>query len=138
MPRLNTSFYLDEDVVHVAKALLGKLLVTCFNGERTSGVITETEAYHQDERACHAYNGRRTRRTDVLFETGGYSYVYLCYGIHNLFNVTTGRRGEASAVLIRAFEPVEGLEVMLRRRGFKSSNTRNPMRATYCTFTTGC
>ena len=124
MSRLSAAFYLNEDVVQIARALIGKLLVTNFDGERTTGVITETEAYHQNEKACHAYNGRHTTRTDILFEHGGYAYVYLCYGIHNLFNVTTGSNGEASAVLIRAFEPVEGLDIMLKRRGFRSKNTR--------------
>lgn len=97
--------------------MIGQLLVTQFNGLRTTGMITETEAYHQNEKACHAYNGRFTKRTSILFEPGGLSYIYLCYGIHSLFNVTTGKQGEAAAVLIRAFEPVHGIEKMMERRG---------------------
>ena len=116
MSRLPESFYHCDDVVEVARALVGKKLVTSFEGNTTSGIITETEAYHQSERACHAYNGRYTQRTKILFEQGGTAYVYLCYGIHCLLNVTTGAQGEAAAVLIRAIQPLDGLSYMLERR----------------------
>lgn len=116
---LPPDFFLRPDVVQVARDLLGQVLVTCFNGQRTAGIITETEAYRApDDRACHAWGNRLTPRTRVMFESGGRAYIYLCYGIHHMFNVVTGPAGVAQAVLIRAVEPVEGLEWMLQRRGF--------------------
>lgn len=124
-------FYLRSDVVTVAKELLGKVLVTEFNGERTSGRIVETEAYAGEiDRASHASKGK-TRRTEVMFRSGGIAYVYLCYGIHQMFNIVTAGEGMAHAVLIRAVEPVEGKEVMLRRTGktkWDESTTRGPGR----------
>lgn len=124
MSRLPRSFYQSSDVVKIARALLGKKLVTRINGQVTSGIITETEAYHESEKACHAYNGRKTPRTEVLFESGGMSYVYLCYGIHNLFNVVTGQKGEAAAVLVRAIAPSEGMSAMLDRRSMDRLESR--------------
>jgi DNA-3-methyladenine glycosylase len=117
-PRLERSFYLHEDVVAQAEALLGKILVTTLDGIRTAGIIIETEAYRApDDKACHAYNNRRTARTEVMFRKGGHAYIYLCYGIHHLFNVVTGPTDAAQAVLIRALWPLEPLSVMLERRG---------------------
>jgi DNA-3-methyladenine glycosylase len=114
---LPVDFFADSDVVAVSQRLLGKYLVTHFDGHRTVGKIVETEAYRAlDDKACHAYGNRRTPRTEVMFATGGVAYVYLCYGIHHLFNIVTGKEGEANAVLVRGLEPVEGLEVMLERR----------------------
>lgn len=115
--KLPLDFYLRPDVLEVARDLLGKVLVTAFDGQRTAGRITEVEAYRApDDRACHAWNNRRTPRTQVMFEEGGRAYIYLCYGIHHLFNVVTGPEGMAHAVLIRAIEPLEGTELMLERR----------------------
>jgi len=115
--RLPLDFYTRTDVVQIARELLGKVLVTEFNGQRTSGRITETEAYRApDDRACHAFGNRRTARTEVMFQEGGRVYIYLCYGIHHLFNVVTGPENSAHAVLIRAIEPLEGYETMLARR----------------------
>ena len=120
---LSSSFYTRTDVVQIARELLGKVLVTTFDGRRTAGMITETEAYRApDDRACHAYNDRRTARTEVMFAEGGHAYVYLCYGIHHLFNVVTATRDTAHAVLIRAVEPLEGIEWMLERRNMKIPN----------------
>jgi DNA-3-methyladenine glycosylase len=116
--RLEKSFYIREDVVSLSQELLGKYLVTQFEGAQTVGKIVETEAYRApDDKASHAYGNRRTARTEVMFAEGGVAYVYLCYGIHHLFNVVTGPEGTAHAVLIRAIEPVEQTAVMLRRRG---------------------
>jgi DNA-3-methyladenine glycosylase len=116
-PLLPKSFYQRKDVVLVARELLGKVLVTNIDGVFTSGIIVETEAYHGlNDRACHAYNGRRTPRTEVMYKAGGLAYVYLCYGIHSLFNIVTNEEGLADAVLVRAIEPLEGLEHMLTRR----------------------
>ncbi|MFN4255607.1 MAG: DNA-3-methyladenine glycosylase [Saprospiraceae bacterium] len=117
MAKLPPDFFLRTDVVQIARDLLGKVLVTEFDGLRTTGRITETEAYRApDDRACHAYGNRRTPRTEVMFAEGGCAYIYLCYGVHHLFNVVTAPEGMAHAVLIRGVEPIEGLEVMLERR----------------------
>lgn len=115
--KLEPAFYHRNNVVTIARSLLGKLLVTHKNNDKTSGIIVETEAYSWKERGCHAYGGKRTARNEVMFEPGGKAYVYLCYGMHNLFNVVTNREGIADAVLVRAVEPLEGEEVMINRRG---------------------
>jgi DNA-3-methyladenine glycosylase len=115
--KLPDSFYRDKDVVHIARSLLGKVLVTSFDGVLTSGIITETEAYGgATDRASHAYANRRTTRTEVMYANGGVAYVYLCYGIHHLFNVVTNVTDIPHAVLIRAIQPLEGIETMLARR----------------------
>ena len=118
MPRLTAPFYLNLDVEQVASNLLGKYLITNFYGQLTAGKIVETEAYRApDDRACHAFGNRRTARTKVMFLEGGRAYVYLCYGIHHLFNVVTGPEGMAHAVLVRAVQPADNVEAMLARRG---------------------
>lgn len=115
---LSQSFYRRDDVVNISRELLGKVLCTQFEGTiQTAGIITETEAYRgRDDKACHAH-GKRTDRTEVMYHAGGKAYVYLCYGIHHLFNIVTNTEGIADAILIRAIQPVEGLELMLERRG---------------------
>jgi DNA-3-methyladenine glycosylase len=118
MDKLDISFYQQEDVVKIAKQLLGKRLVTQLDGVRTSGIITETEAYAGAvDKASHAWNNRRTKRTEVMYMPGGLAYVYLCYGIHYLFNVITGLADVPHAVLIRAIEPVDGIDMMKARYG---------------------
>ena len=113
---LPESFYTRKNVVKIARELLGKVLVTDF-GVRTSGIIVETEAYEGiNDMASHAYGGKRTVRTEVMYMHGGTSYVFLCYGIHNLFNVVTNLQNTPHAILIRAIEPLEGIDVMLKRR----------------------
>lgn len=119
MKKLPLSFYLREDVVAIAKELLGKVLVTVWDGEITSGRIVETEAYAGElDRASHASKGR-TERTEVMFGSGGHAYVYLCYGIHQMFNIVTAKEGVPHAILIRAVEPIEGRDLMLQRTGKK-------------------
>ncbi|MBC7885371.1 MAG: DNA-3-methyladenine glycosylase [Saprospiraceae bacterium] len=114
-------FYLSEDVTSLAQQLLGKFLVTNINGRYTDGMIVETEAYRApDDRGCHAFNNRYTERTKTMFEPGGVAYVYICYGMHPMFNVVTGSKGEAHAILIRAIEPVSGLDIMIERRKLNS------------------
>lgn len=115
--KLPAEFYQRKDVVRIAKELLGKVLYTNVNDMLTAGIIVETEAYSWKERGCHAYNARKTQRNAVMFESGGHAYVYLCYGMHHLFNVVTNVQGTADAVLIRALEPLEGTSEMLLRRG---------------------
>jgi DNA-3-methyladenine glycosylase len=116
--KLGAAFYRREDVVQVGRDLLGKVLCTAIAGNITRAIITETEAYAGvEDRASHAFGGRRTRRTEPMYSAGGVAYVYLCYGIHHLFNVVTGNRDAPNAVLVRAGKPLEGLPIMLRRRG---------------------
>jgi DNA-3-methyladenine glycosylase len=116
MQKLDKAFYEREDVVKIAKQLIGKVLVTNFDGAITSGRIVETEAYNGIvDKASHAYNNRRTKRTEIMFGEGGNAYVYLCYGIHHLFNVVTNVKDVPHAVLIRAIEPLEGIDLMLER-----------------------
>jgi DNA-3-methyladenine glycosylase len=118
--KLDLTFYQSDDVVMLAKMLLGKLLVTHFDGELTSGIIVETEAYRGAiDKASHAYGNRRTGRTEVMFGSGGSAYVYLCYGIHHLFNVVSGTMDLPHAILVRAIEPFEGKDIMQRRTGKK-------------------
>jgi DNA-3-methyladenine glycosylase len=115
--KLPFSYYLNPDVIFLAKDLLGKVLFTEREGEVTAGIIVETEAYFGiQDKASHAYGGRRTTRTETMYNQGGVSYVYLCYGIHHLFNVVTSVEGEPHAVLIRAVEPLVGREIMELRR----------------------
>lgn len=117
MAKLPFSFYQYEDVNALAVRLLGKQLFTLVDGELTGGTIVETEAYKGViDKASHAYGGRFTPRTKVMYNSGGLSYVYLCYGIHHLFNVVTAPQGTPHAVLIRGLEPLTGIDVMLRRR----------------------
>ncbi|MEL1242866.1 DNA-3-methyladenine glycosylase [Flavobacterium sp. DGU11] len=115
--KLPFSYYLNRDVIFLAQDLLGKVLYTATDGEVTAGVIVETEAYFGiQDKASHAYGGRRTDRTETMYSQGGVAYVYLCYGIHNLFNVVTSVEGEPHAVLVRAVEPLAGLAIMELRR----------------------
>jgi len=121
--KLTVDFYQRENVLDISRELLGKMLVTCMPDPNTkadivtSGIITETEAYcAPEDKASHAYNNRRTKRTETMFAAGGVSYVYLCYGIHSLFNVVTGPQNMPHAILIRAIKPILGIEHMLTRR----------------------
>ncbi|MGM0439602.1 MAG: DNA-3-methyladenine glycosylase [Chlamydiota bacterium] len=114
---LPLSFYQRSDVVAISKELLGKTLLTEINGQLTGGTIVETEAYAgPEDKACHAYGNRRTKRTEPMFQAGGTCYIYTCYGIHLLLNIVTYIEGIPHAVLIRALEPTFGVEMMLKRR----------------------
>jgi DNA-3-methyladenine glycosylase len=115
--KLEMSWYLNDNVVELARGLFGKVFCTQLEGKLTKGRIVETEAYSgYNDKACHANNQKKTQRNQVMFEAGGRAYVYLCYGIHHLFNVVTNIKGSADAVLIRGLEPIEGVEHMMRRR----------------------
>jgi len=120
--KLPFSYYLNEDVLYLAADLLGKVLFTQIEGKITAGVIVETEAYFgTQDKASHAYGGKRTARTEIMYSQGGVSYVYLCYGIHKLFNIITGAQDEPHAVLIRAIEPLVGKDIMEDRRKMSSA-----------------
>lgn len=118
--KLDESFYLRADVTLIAKELIGKVLVTKVGKQVRSGIIVETEAYSHTEKGCHAYMNKRTPRNEVMFNPGGYAYVYLCYGIHHLFNVVTGAEGVGDAVLVRALEPLHGTTAMMKNVGSNS------------------
>lgn len=123
MKKIPLSYYRHNDVVFLAKDLIGKKICTHFNDEFTSGIITETEAYSgRSDKACHAHAGRRTKRTEIMYQNGGVAYVYLCYGIHHLLNFVTNGEDLADAILIRAIEPTDGIDVMLKRRNKKTAN----------------
>ena len=115
--KLTDTFYQRRNVVKIARDLIGKVLFTNVDGIITGGVIVETEAYSWKERGCHAYKAKKTPRNSIMFEKGGYAYVYLCYGMHYLFNIVTNRETVPEAVLIRALEPLQGVEEMQIRRG---------------------
>lgn len=117
MTTLPLEYYQHHDVLYLSQDLLGKYLITNIDGTITGGVIIETEAYQgPEDRASHAFGNRRTKRTEVMYSLGGTAYVYLCYGIHSLFNVVTNDTGIPHAILIRAIKPEMGLETMLKRR----------------------
>ncbi len=117
MKLLEPSYYQTEDVVYLAKNLLGKIITTNIDNIVTSSEIVETEAYNGiNDKACHAYNNRRTKRTSAMYKKGGVAYIYICYGMHHLFNIVTGRENVPQAVLIRAVKPLDGINDMLARR----------------------
>ena len=127
---LQHSFYDRSNVTVIARELLGKILITSFDNEITAGRIVETEAYNGAvDRASHAYGNRRTNRTEVMFGKPGTAYVYLCYGIHHLFNVVTNKKEIPHAILIRAVEPTEGISIMqdrTRKKVLDNTLTRGP------------
>lgn len=130
MRKLPVSFYDRENVLQIAQELLGKILVTKLKGKVTSGRIVECEAYDGiGDGASHAFGGRRTNRNEVMYAGAGTAYVYICYGIHYLFNVVTNKKEIPHAILIRALEPEEGIAEMMKRRGkklFDHSLTKGP------------
>jgi DNA-3-methyladenine glycosylase len=116
MQQLPLSFYSQNNVVHIAKQLIGTIIITHFNGQITSGRIVETEAYiGLTDKASHSYLGKRTARNEYMYAQAGTAYVYICYGMHHLFNVVTNKKNVPDAVLIRAIEPIQGIEYMLQR-----------------------
>jgi DNA-3-methyladenine glycosylase len=115
--KLSPDFYQREDVVQISRELLGKYLFSRIDGIFTGGIITETEAYAGvGDKASHAYGNRRTARTEVMFMQGGFAYVYLCYGIHSLFNIVTNTQDIPHAVLVRGLYPTHGIQKILERR----------------------
>lgn len=130
MKKVPLHFYKRADVVLIARELLGKIIKTSFEGIITSGRIVETEAYvaHIDK-ASHSYKGRRTARNEHMYASPGTAYVYICYGMHQMFNIVTNEKEVPDAVLVRALEPVEGIETMLMRTGkvkFDYTLTKGP------------
>lgn len=130
MNKVNKDFYLQDNVLHLAQALLGKILYTNIDGHICSGVIVETEAYKAPEdKASHAFGNKKTNRTSTFYLEGGVAYVYLCYGIHSLFNIVTNQADIPHAILVRAIAPVTGIDKMMERRGkstLDNTLTRGP------------
>ncbi|MCG8540682.1 MAG: DNA-3-methyladenine glycosylase [Clostridia bacterium] len=125
MKKLSRSFY-EGDTIEVAKRLLGKILVHSHRDSQLMGRIVEVEAYvGAVDKACHCYKNKRTKRTEIMFNPPGYAYVYLIYGMYYCMNVVTGRENEGAAILIRALEPLEGLEQISVNRYGKSLKELN-------------
>jgi DNA-3-methyladenine glycosylase len=120
LKKLTIDFFDRDNVLQIARELLGKIITTKFDGIITSGRIVETEAYTAvADKASHAFGGKRTARNEAMYSPAGTSYVYICYGMHHLFNVVTNKKDIPDAVLIRAVEPIKGIDVMLQRTGKK-------------------
>jgi DNA-3-methyladenine glycosylase len=118
-------FFLNDSVNYLAQKLIGMELITNFYNQKTSGIIAETEAYAGiSDKASHAYGGKLTKRTETMYKGGGTCYVYLCYGIHPLFNIVTNIEGIPHAILIRAIEPLVGLDTMKERRKFPKNSVQ--------------
>lgn len=130
MKKLPLSFYARKDVVAIAKELIGKIIVTNFDGNITSGRIVETEAYVAiTDKASHSFGGKRTARNEDMYAAAGTTYVYICYGLHQMMNIVTNDKDIPDAVLIRAIEPIAGIDTMLQRTGKKPLDktlTRGP------------
>ena len=128
MNKLPREFYLRDDTIKIAQDLIGKLLVVPQkNGERVSGMIVETEAYLGEiDKAAHSYKGRRTARNEITYAQGGHAYVFFIYGMYFQFNVVCGATDSPHVVLIRAIEPVEGVEIMRNRRLQKNLTAKMP------------
>jgi len=124
MGKIAREFYTREDTLQIAQDLLGKtLVVPTADGARVSGIIVETEAYLGiEDKAAHSYGNRRTKRTETMFAVGGTVYIFFVYGMYFQFNVVAREIGAPHAVLIRAVEPVEGIELMRERRGRMKDN----------------
>lgn len=121
MKKVPLSFYNRKDVVKIAEELLGKIIVTRFDGQITSGRIVETEAYVGIvDKASHSFGGKRTRRNEHMYSAAGTAYIYICYGMHQMLNIVTNEKEIPDAVLIRAIEPLEGIELMMKRTGKKA------------------
>lgn len=116
--KLNEQFYTRDDTIEMSKNLLGMYLFTNINGEKTGGMIVETEAYMGvTDSSCHTFNNRKTSKNATMYNGGGVAYMYICYGIHNMLNIVTGNEGNSQVILIRAIEPTVGVDIMQERRG---------------------
>src|SRR5687768_5347102 len=126
MSKIPLEYYRHHDVVWLSRDLLGKYLFTNIDGKGiTGGIIVETEAYAGAiDKASHAHGNRRTKRTEIMFAHGGVAYVYLIYGFHNMFNIISNEEGTPHAILVRAIEPTDGVNIMLRRRGIEKAERK--------------
>lgn len=125
MSKLPLDYFQTDDVLQLSRDLLGKYTYTCVDNQITAGMIVETEAYRAPEdKASHAYNLRKTNRNNVMYNLGGCIYIYMCYGLYSLLNIVSNQSDIPHAILIRAIEPVIGIDIMLQRRG-KTSLDKN-------------
>ena len=117
--KIGREFYLSQNTIRVARGLLGKLLVVpAESGKRVSGMIVEVEAYMgETDKAAHSFAGRRTKRTETMYAAGGAAYIFFVYGMYYQFNIVTGPKDHPHAILVRAVEPIDGIEIMRLRRG---------------------
>ncbi len=123
MKQLPKSFFVSDDVVFIAKSLLGKILVSSINNQLIQCRIVETEAYRgPDDKASHTYGNRLNNKNKVMYEEGGHAYVYISYGMHHMLNVVTSSRGNGHAVLIRALEPIAGIDTIKINRKVDHDN----------------
>lgn len=123
MNKLPQTFYERKDVIEIAKELIGKIVVSEINGKLTSGRIVETEAYVAIvDKASHSFNARRTPRNEDMYAAAGTVYIYICYGMHQMLNIVTNKKNIPDAILIRAIEPIEGIDIMLERTGKSQSD----------------
>ena len=121
--KIPVSYYKNSDTLELSKDILGKKLVTKVDNQITSGIIVESEAYlGVNDKASHAFDNKLTSRTSTMFEEGGISYIYLCYGMHSLFNIVTNNKGIPEAILIRAIKPIDGISMMCKRRNMKEKS----------------
>ena len=121
--KIPVSYYRNSDTLELSKDILGKKLFTKIDNQITSGVIVESEAYlGVSDRASHAFDNKLTSRTSTMYKEGGISYIYLCYGMHSLFNIVTNNKGIPEAILIRAIEPIDGISIMCNRRNMKEKS----------------
>lgn len=130
MKKLPVSFYNRKDVLQIAREMLGKIVISNIDGEITSGRIVEIEAYNGiGDKASHAYGGKRTSRNDHMYHAAGTAYIYVCYGMHQMLNIVTNAENIPDAILIRAVEPLVGLDIMAKRTGKNKTDstiTRGP------------
>lgn len=118
MKKLPGIFFDRDDVVQIARDLLGKLVITAINGELTGGRIVETEAYVGiTDKASHSFGGRRTPKNEHMYSAAATSYIYICYGMHQMLNIVTNKKDIPDAILIRAIQPEIGIDIMERRTG---------------------
>lgn len=123
--KLSKDFYQRDETLKIAIELLGKDIFTRIDGKLCGGKIVETESYcGPEDRGSHAFNDRKTPRNEMMFKAGGLVYMYICYGIHDMLNIVTGKEGSSHAILIRALEPHTGLETMKNRRNIYNNNIR--------------
>lgn len=116
--KIDTPFFLQDDVLKICRKLLGKYLFTQRDGQIAGGIITEVEAYKgTNDRGSHAFGGRRTQRNEMMYHNGGVVYMYLCYGMHHMLNFVTNHEGIPDAILVRGIFPTHGEELMLMRTG---------------------
>ncbi|MGL6021906.1 MAG: DNA-3-methyladenine glycosylase [Chitinophagaceae bacterium] len=114
--KLPKSYFLQNDVIALSKDLLGKILCSNIEEKYTEAIIVETEAYNGIiDKASHAYNGRKTSRTETMYKEGGIAYIFLCYGMYSLFNIITNKKDIPHAILIRGAIPIKGIGTMLQR-----------------------